>query len=169
MKAVLTLFALCAALCLATAAAAGPLLVTGITAEREYAAEEFAALPRVSLTIEQHGVSHIYEGVALYTLLEAVGAPLGRDLRGPALSMAVMITCADGYLVAIALADIDPAMRDGLVMLADTMDGAPLPETDGPFRLVVEGDKRPARSARMVTQIRLTPLGSWLEPGADAP
>ena len=34
-------------------------------------------------------------------------------------------------------------------------DGAALPPSEGPFRLVVQGDRRPARSARMVTAITL--------------
>lgn len=36
------------------------------------------------------------------------------------------------------------------------MDGQPLPARDGPFRLVVEGDLRPAR---MVTAIKAVTLG----------
>jgi hypothetical protein len=35
------------------------------------------------------------------------------------------------------------------------MDGAPLAADKGPFQLVIEGDLRPARSARMVSKIRI--------------
>jgi hypothetical protein len=40
-------------------------------------------------------------------------------------------------------------------MVADTMNGAPLDAHNGPLKLVVPGDLRPARSVRMLTGILL--------------
>jgi DMSO/TMAO reductase YedYZ molybdopterin-dependent catalytic subunit len=53
------------------------------------------------------------------------------------------------------------------LILANRMDGRPLPEKDGAFRLVVEGDLRPARSARLVTAIRVVKLGDAKPVDAD--
>lgn len=52
-----------------------------------------------------------------------------------------------------SLAELDPAMHDGLVLLADRRDGAALDAKQGPFRLVAAGDKRPARWVRQVVAI----------------
>ena len=47
---------------------------------------------------------------------------------------------------------------DDQVILADKTDGAPMPDGLGPYRLVVEGDQRGARLARMVVSIELRQL-----------
>jgi len=56
------------------------------------------------------------------------------------------VTGADGYQVVLALAEIDPTFHLGEVLVADTMNGKPLDEHCGPFKLLVTEDKRPARS-----------------------
>ena len=56
------------------------------------------------------------------------------------------MTGADGYQVVLALAEIDPTFHLGEVLVADTMNGKPLDEHCGPFKLLVTEDKRPARS-----------------------
>ena len=86
-------------------------------------------------------------------VLARVGAPLGEALRGAALASYIVVEAADGYRVVLSLAEVDPALSPTAVLLADTVDGHPIGADDGPFRLVVEGDARPARSARQVTTI----------------
>lgn len=116
---------------------------------------DLAAGPRETITMAIHGQTYTFEGVALTTLLARVGAPTGENLRGLALPSTVLVTARDGYRVALALAETDPGMTSRKIILADTMDGAPIGAEDGPFRLVVEGDLRPARSARMVSRIEV--------------
>jgi len=117
---------------------------------------DLAALPHDVVTLaSEHGPPKRYEGVPLTLLLQRVGAPTGKTLRGPALADLVLVSASDGYRVVLALADTDPGMTSRKVLLADRADGAPHPPNEGPFRLVVEGDLRPARSARMVTAIRV--------------
>ena len=41
------------------------------------------------------------------------------------------------------------------IILADKRDGKPLAATEGPFRIVAPGDKRPARWIRQVTAFRI--------------
>lgn len=155
-------------LCSAVSATAQELRVSGLDgAERVFTAAELAALPRARLELDQRGVTHVYEGPLLATLLAETGAPLGQDLRGPAFSLIVLVTCADGYRVVLALADVDPAFRDQTILLADRRDGAAMDAPEGPFRLVVEGDRRPARSARMVVSIEIL-RAAPVEPTADA-
>jgi hypothetical protein len=42
---------------------------------------------------------------------------------------------------------------DSDIIVADTMDGAPIPGTLGPFRLVAPHEKRPARWVEMVKSL----------------
>ena len=62
-----------------------------------------------------------------------------------------MARASDGYAVVHSLAEVDPAMTDNQIMVADSMNGKALALKQGPFRVVVPGDKRPARWVRMVS------------------
>src|SRR5262245_12104455 len=84
--------------------------------------------------------------VALEDILRLAGVPLGQALRGQELTKYVVIEAADGYRVVFALAELDPAFRDHLVLLADRQDGQSVPEKDGPLRLIVPD--RPAGCGR---------------------
>jgi len=117
---------------------------------------DLSAMPHEVLTLAgEHGLGKRYEGVPLTLLLQSVGAPAGKALHGPALADLLVVGASDGYRVVLALAETDPGVRPEKILLADRADGGPLPATEGPFRLVVEGDLRPTRSARMVTSIRV--------------
>ena len=41
------------------------------------------------------------------------------------------------------------------ILLADRVDGKPLPASEAPWRLIIPGDQRPARSARQVVTVRV--------------
>jgi DMSO/TMAO reductase YedYZ molybdopterin-dependent catalytic subunit len=94
-----------------------------------------------------------YSGVRLSELLAKLGAPLGDGLRGKALAGYVVATGTDGYRSVLAMAEIDPGFHPGEVIVADAMDGKPLDAHNGPLKLVVTEDKRPARSVRNLVQI----------------
>ena len=119
---------------------------------------DLAAMPHVTLTLSVEGKTRTYEGVPLTALLAKVGAPSGKALKGADLSDVVLVSAKDGYVVALALAETDPLVRKDQIILADKADGAPLPAGLGPYRLVVEGDQRGARLARMVVSIELRQL-----------
>ncbi|MES2861651.1 MAG: molybdopterin-dependent oxidoreductase [Pseudomonadota bacterium] len=145
------------AVLLAGAAQAQSVAVTGADgASVTLSAADLAALPRRMLTLSVHGESHVFEGPTLASVLKDVRAPLGEDLRGQALLTYVTVRAADGYGVVLSLAEIDPALSPTAVLLADEVDGAPIDAEEGPFRLVVEGDARPARSVRHVTSITVS-------------
>jgi NAD/NADP transhydrogenase beta subunit len=65
----------------------------------------------------------------------------------------VLAEASDGYRVVYALAELDSDFQDSDVIIADTMNGAPLGEKQGPFKMVAPHDKRPARSIRMLKSI----------------
>lgn len=111
--------------------------------------------PRRAFDASEHGKAAHWEGVALSELLRAAGAPLGEKLRGKNLALYLRVSAADGYRVVYSLAELDPAMHDGEVILADRRDGHALAANEGPFRLVAKDDKRPARWVRQVVAIDL--------------
>jgi DMSO/TMAO reductase YedYZ molybdopterin-dependent catalytic subunit len=117
---------------------------------------DLAAMPRTSVRIRSRdGKEHTYEGVLLSELLKRAGEPLGEDLRGSLLSRYVLATAHDGYRVLFSLPELDPAFSDGKVIVADKLDGQPLPEREGPLRIVIPAEKREARWIRMVEKIEV--------------
>lgn len=102
---------------------------------------------------DEHGRTARYGGVALRDLLTQGGVPAGEALRGKALIRYVVVRAADGYRTVFSLPELDSAFTDRVVLIADTRDGAALPAREGPFRLIVPGEKREARWVRQVTAI----------------
>ena len=118
---------------------------------------DLKALPRSTVAVhnEHSKADETYSGVRLADVLAKMGAPLGHDLRGAALSAYLVATGSDGYVAVLALAEVDPTFHSGEVIIADTMNGAPLDPKSGPFKLVVTEDKRPARWVRNLVSIEL--------------
>jgi hypothetical protein len=111
-------------------------------------------LPRQKAKARDHsGTLATYEGVTLATVLQEAGVALGKELRGQRLANYLLVEAADGYRVAFSLAEIDPDMSEGVVLLADTRDGKPLDAKEGPYRLVVPRDKRYSRWVRQVIRL----------------
>ena len=96
-----------------------------------------------------------YSGIPLSDLFTMYGIFFGDKLRGKALSEYIVATGSDGYKAVLALAEIDPSFHPGDVLVADAMDGKPLDAKNGPFKLVVTEDKRPARSVHNLVSIEL--------------
>jgi DMSO/TMAO reductase YedYZ molybdopterin-dependent catalytic subunit len=112
-------------------------------------------MPRKSLSaVNPHDKkTENYEGVLLEEILRKAGVPQGEHLRGPSLAFYVIAEASDGYRVVFSLAELDSGIVDSEIIVADTMDGAPLAAPLGPFRLVAPHEKRPARWVRMLTSI----------------
>ncbi|MEO8114124.1 MAG: molybdopterin-binding oxidoreductase [Phenylobacterium sp.] len=127
-------------------------------------AEVLAGMPHVRVPVTQHGQTQVYEGVLLGPILAGVGAAEGQAIKGRQLATVVRVTAADGYQVVLALVETDPGTRSGRVIVADREAGKPLSPAEGPFRLVVEDDLRPARSARQVETIEVLELAQAQEP-----
>jgi hypothetical protein len=81
-------------------------------------------------------------------------APTGKELHGESLATYLLATGMDGYSVVLSLAEADPSFHDGQILVADVRDGQPLGK-NGPFQLIVTGDKRPARWVHNLDSIAL--------------
>jgi hypothetical protein len=93
--------------------------------------------------------------VRVAELLGRAGVPLGGGLRGLVLATNVNAIAGDGYQVVFSLGELDPALAGRDIIVADTADDKPLPDTQGPLRIVVPGDSRPARSVRMLERLQV--------------
>lgn len=86
-------------------------------------------MPQVAVRGKDHdGREHVYKGVPVADLLRQAGATLGGQLRGKNLAQ---------YL------------------LAQAKDGNPIPDAEGPFRIVVPGEKKQARWVRQVSTLKV--------------
>ena len=112
-------------------------------------------MPRKTISVvnPHNKKTETYEGVLLEELLHRAGVPQGEQLRGASMAAYVIAGAEDGYRVVFSLAELDSGILESEVIVADTMDGAPLGTKEGPFRLVAPHEKRPARWVRMLKSI----------------
>jgi hypothetical protein len=115
---------------------------------------DLAAMPHKTVTVMNHhtNANESYSGVALSDLLAKVGAPQGSDVKGKLFMIGVVATGTDKYSVLFAIAETDPTIHTGDILVADQMNGQKL-DTDGVFKLVSTEEKRPARWVRNLSSI----------------
>jgi len=144
----------------ASSSSPAALKVTGdVSSALTLTAGDLAQMPRESVKLQEAGHDAAsYEGVPLREILKKAGVPLGKDLRGKALSTYVLAKAKDGYEVVFSLAELDADFGDARIIVADKEDGKPLAGERGPFRLAVANDKRAARSIRMLEELEVVRL-----------
>jgi precorrin-4/cobalt-precorrin-4 C11-methyltransferase len=69
----------------------------------------------------------------------------------------VLIEAADGYQVVFSAAELHPGFGGREVLLADRLDGAPLPDKAAPYQVIVPGTKLHSRWIRQVTRVLVQP------------
>lgn len=113
-------------------------------------------LPHVKVATPEHSSPSVtFEGVTLKSVLEKAGVTFGESMKGKRLAACLLVEAADGYQAVIALPELDPAFTDKQVLLALLRDSKPLPEKDGPYRIVIPDEKRMARWVRQVTTLKI--------------
>jgi DMSO/TMAO reductase YedYZ molybdopterin-dependent catalytic subunit len=113
---------------------------------------DLQTFPRKQLTVtDEKGAQVTYDGVPVVELLQRAGAPLGKQLKGLSMRLFVIVEASDGYQAVFALPEFDPAFTDRAIILADRKNGKAMQSPEGPFRLIVDGEKRHARWVREVT------------------
>lgn len=143
----------------ATAPASSVALTVGgdVATPLSLSLDDLRHMPRKTVTA-LNGYSHkreTYEGVPLAYLLQRAGLPQGENLRGAAMTTYVIAEGADGYRALFAAAELDSSFQDSDVIVADTLDGAPLGPREGPLKLVAPHDKRPARWVRVLRSLTI--------------
>jgi len=125
-------------------------------------ASDLKSMPRQTLkVVNQHEKKEeTYEGVAVRELLRRAGVPQNEKLRGAAMATYVVAEASDGYRVVYSLAELDSDFQDSDVIVADSLNGSPLGEKQGPFKMVAPHDKRPARWIRMLKSLNVQTASS---------
>jgi DMSO/TMAO reductase YedYZ molybdopterin-dependent catalytic subunit len=139
-----------------TTPAAAELRITGdVSTPQTLTIADLKKMPRKTLSVvnPHDKKTELYEGVLLEELLRRAGVAQGEKLRGTAMATYVVAEGSDGYRVIFSAAELDSGIIDSDVIVADTMDGAPIGAGVGPLRLVAPHEKRPARWVRMLTTI----------------
>ncbi|HQT53016.1 hypothetical protein [Phenylobacterium ferrooxidans] len=103
---------------------------------------DLADLPRA----EVKSGARTYEGPILTYVLRAGGLPVGPRLHGDPLRAYVVMTGKDGFQAVYSLAELDKDFHDDVVILADHVDGKPLPDKEAPWRVASSGDRKGWRS-----------------------
>ena len=140
--------------------------VEGIGGKPDFAPSdsELALLQQQTITASDRGTLVTFQGVLLNDLLANVGTPTGDKFRSTAGSYYLVAEGRDGYRAVFAWAELDPSLMDKAVYVVAKRDGMALPDDDGPFELVVPGDKGNTRWVRQLTALRVepnaTPYGS---------
>ena len=156
----LSVFVLISGILFAQAPPAAVLAIQGdIPTPLSLTSDDLAKLPRQTVSVPApDGSKIVYEGVTLLDVMQKAGAPLGKQLRGKALASYVLAKAHDGYQVTFTLGELDPQFGNESILVADKRDGKPLPDKQGPFRLVCPNDKEGARSVRMLETLELVRL-----------
>ena len=154
------LLAIAALICLAAAPASADspaILITGVQPNAvQLSLVDLKKLPtqRVRVVLENGTVAE-YEGVAIGEVLAKAGLAMGTAIRGKRLADYLLVSARDGYRAIYALPELDAVFTDHAVLLCFARDGAPLPEEEGPFRLILPQEKRAARWMRQVERLAI--------------
>ncbi len=151
---------LIAAFAIGGAATAQSIIVKGPHGAVEtVAAADIKAMHQASVTVP-YGDKATFSGAVIGDFLAEVGAPSDVRLHGPPVNQIVIVTGRDGFTTVLSLAETEKSFRDQPIILADQENGKPLDPKQGPYRLVIGGELKPARSVWGVIEIELRPVNT---------
>ena len=129
--------------------------------------DELKAMGGTAQTWTSHGTAHKVFGVRLDKVLAAHGftpGKMGKDVpkseKRAGWRKVALMTAADGFQSLISCAEMSEEMGPTVALLIWEMDGAPLPEAEGPVRLVVLTDQEPSRSIYALVRIEVLDVPS---------
>jgi hypothetical protein len=138
---------------------AATITVTGISGtSATLSASDIAKLPPQTIKTTDHGTPVTFEGVLLSDVLAKVRTPTGDPFNGTVAGYYLMVEAKDGYKAVFSWAEIDPTFTDRRVYVVTKRDGKALSDKDGPFELIVPGEKRNSRWVRQLDLLRVEPL-----------
>lgn len=118
---------------------------------------DIAKLPHKTVKVKaSDSKTAVYSGVPLKELLEHVGVVFSPQQQQRNLGSVVLVESVDSPSALFAMAELDTAVTDKRVLLADGKDGKdgkPLIAPEGPFRIIVPDEKEPVRWAKHVWAI----------------
>jgi hypothetical protein len=106
-----------------------------------------------TVTYALKGRKRTAQCLSLLELVRSLPLRLDPKAKNPSLSFIAIVQAKDGYAISFSLGELSPEFGDRKVWLAFDEDGEPLPEKEGPARLVIPGDSKPTRWIYGVTSI----------------
>jgi len=107
----------------------------------------------------------VYHGMPLLEVIERAGIETrtmaGQRKAAPAI---VVATARDGYTAAFSMGELIMNRSDPRVFLVSETSAGPLPENEGPVRLIVRGDRVRSSYALKVIELRYVGQSSGSEP-----
>ncbi|MDI2124617.1 hypothetical protein [Yinghuangia seranimata] len=140
-------------------AAGGVMRLGGeVRSPRVVAMDDLRSLPQqeraVTFTCRKSGVRrHAFSGPLLLDVAALAGPAFVPNERKDRLRFLISLRGADGHLVVLSWAEIDPEFGNGPVLLGVTRDGLAL-DDEGP-QLVVPGDVCGARNVSGIVELRI--------------
>lgn len=101
----------------------------------------------------------VTQGVLLSDLLTAAQLQL-KQKKNDFLHKAIVATGSDGYSCVIVDGEIQANFGNVQVLVAYSMNGQPLPASDGFARIVVPGDQRMGRFVSNLVELQVVELAS---------
>ncbi|MEP7345916.1 MAG: molybdopterin-dependent oxidoreductase [Gemmatimonadaceae bacterium] len=115
-------------------------------------AADLRALPRDTVRSTMRHGEGLFRGPLLEDVLRLAGVALD-SVRGPKLADYAVFEASDGYRVVFGLSELADDISGRRMLLADELDGKPLPPSEAPWRLVVPGDLHATRWVRQVITV----------------
>jgi len=100
----------------------------------------------------------VYSGVPLKESLKHVGVVFSRERQQRNLGSVVLVESVDATSVLFAMAELDTALTNKPILVADAKNGKPLTAPEGPFRIIVPGEKEPTRWVKQVWAIYIVQI-----------
>ena len=120
---------------------------------------DLQAMPQRTLTVHNghSNVDETYRGVGLSDLLLKYGFNMENGGPRKIYHSYVRAEGTDKYYVVYSVSELEPMLHTGDSIIALTMDGKPLTD-DGQFKMVVAGEKRPARWVTNLTTLTVVTI-----------
>jgi DMSO/TMAO reductase YedYZ molybdopterin-dependent catalytic subunit len=120
---------------------------------------EIAKLPHRTVKAKgSDSKTSVYSGVPLKELLQHVGVVFSRERQQRNLGSVVLVESVNETSALFAMAELDTALTDKRILLADAKNGKPLTAPEGPFRIIVPDEKESARWTKHVWAIYIVQM-----------
>jgi len=114
---------------------------------------ELAKLPNNKFKANDHGKTVRFQGVLLADILKKVQTPKSNEAGSHYLTA----EGRSGDRAMFSWVELDPSFAHKVAYVVTKRNGAALPDDEGPFELVVPGEKNNVRWVRQLRQIRIGP------------
>ena len=110
-----------------------------------------------------------YQCVALSEIIQRAQPKLTEKCCSNTINTVVVVSAPDQYQVIFSLAEIDPKISFGSILIADRRDGERIKPPYGPFQVIAENDRTHGRWVHQVNLIQIVPLGRVNNTGTNSP